>query len=95
MFSSENSLIKGKYMDFSNEVLLDYASVASLIKNTSFLETLILPKLRKDNAQTILNIVNEATIDNSTLTDIKLNLSQFGNNLPLNLSVVYKKIRSR
>ncbi|MCS5709855.1 mannitol dehydrogenase family protein [Candidatus Berkiella aquae] len=82
-------------MDLSSEVLLDYACVASIIKNTSFLETLILPKLRKESAETILDILNEATIENSTLTDIKLNLSQFGNSLPPKMNTICKKIRSR
>jgi hypothetical protein len=79
----------------SNEEFLDYNSLASLIKNTSFLETLLLPRVKKNEAKDILDILNDVTIENTTLTNIRFNLSSLGNEITDEMMKTYQQIQSR
>lgn len=86
---------QGICLDLSKEEFLDYGSLASLIKKSSFLDTLLLPRLKKDNAKEVLDLLNEVTIENTTLTNIRLNLLAFGGEVPDEIDFVYQQIRSR
>ncbi len=85
----------GVCIDLSNEDFLDYPSLAVLIKNTGFLETLLLPKIKNENAKEILNHLDSATIDNSTLTHIRFNFSGIENDVYDEIEPTYLKIQSR
>lgn len=82
-------------LDLSKEELLNFQYLASLIKNTSFLESLLLPKIKRENAEEILEILNEMTIENSSLTNIKLNLSNQDDYLSKEALQKLEQIQSR
>jgi hypothetical protein len=86
---------QGICLDLSKEEFLDYGSLASLIKKSSFLDTLLLPRLKKDNAKEVLDLLNDVMIQNTTLTNIRLNLSALGGEVPDEIDFVYQQIRSR
>lgn len=88
---------KAKIIDLSHEALSiqDYEWLAGIIKKSSFLEKIILPSVSRKNAEIILSILNQATIKNSTLTTIELNLPVFYEGIPANISLMNKHIQSR
>ncbi|MBN9288741.1 MAG: hypothetical protein BGO43_08505 [Gammaproteobacteria bacterium 39-13] len=95
MLALEKAHLKqGICLDLSREEFLDYSSIASLIKNTSFLETLLLPKIKNEKVEEILSILNEATIENTTLTNIRFNSFPL-EHLSNEAALIYKKIQSR
>lgn len=84
-----------KHIDLSNAKQLDYNFLGQLIEKTSFIETLVLPKINSKNAEDILKILNKSTAKNTTLTKIKVNLSDVASRLPNNVLTFYDRIQSR
>jgi len=88
---------EGKKIDLSKErlSLADYQWLAEIIKRSSFIETILLPKVLTKDAEIIVSILNEATLKNSTLTTLPLDLSDFGDGVPESLSIICQQIQSR
>lgn len=86
-----------KVIDLSHEILAqeDYQKLADIIKNTGVVEEICLPVIAKEDAVNIINILNQATICNSTLTRMNINIE--GNNTGLSADAVMQlqQIQSR
>ena len=67
----------GKIIDLSNDemTMMEFKWLAEIIRKSPFLEKIILPKIHKNNIQLVIEILNEATINNSTLTGIDMDVS--------------------
>ena len=88
---------KGQRIDLSKKSLsiLDYQWLANIMKKSSYLEMIVLPKLAKDNIREILQILNKTTKENSTLTKINIDLSLPKNNMSVDSLLQYQQIKSR
>lgn len=91
-----NDQDKGQELDLSNEELSieDYEFLEKeIINKSSLLKKLKLPKLSKNNCETVLALFDRATTTNSTLTQIDFNLSD--DVTGINTSYYLERIHSR
>lgn len=87
----------GKIIDLSNEELSinDYQWLFSIIKRSSFVERIILPSSHRHSIGIVIETLHLAILNNSTLTEFNFDLSNYGNNIPENISFLHQQIQSR
>lgn len=95
--SNLRNLQHGKKIDLSDEQLTieDYHWLAKIIQESTFLETILLPKIAKESTETVLNILESATIKHSTLTMIDYGQAEFDEHLSSAAQSMHQKIQSR
>ena len=96
----ENNLFdagKEKILDLSQQVLSlpDYEWLGKIIKRSSFIERIMLPKFAKNDATTIVSILHQSTIKNSTLMNLHFDLSLINEPMDKNVIFMHQQIQSR
>lgn len=101
LLDAEKKLKAAKFdqeIDLSQEKLslcLDYSFLASLIQKSPLIKKIILPKFKKTEAELALGILNEATVNQNSLEEIRMDLSEFRDNLPYQIKIHLEQIYSR
>src|SRR5690349_1206801 len=95
--SNLHDSVKGLEINLSNEFLsiADYEWLAEIIKRSSFVEIVRLPEISKENCKIILSTLNLATIKNSSIKVIELNIPNDISEDTEEITALYRQIESR
>src|SRR3990167_7371343 len=91
----KNRVDKVVDVSHANLSLTDYQWLADVIKSSSLVETIKLPEISDDDAESVLAILSKATVCNSTLTKMEVNFSGKTHKLSASLTLMHQKIKSR